>query len=192
MSESRCFAIEKEEARGLGWPGSMKSQSNHGFLSSKNLRTALSIFFLLTLSLTTGIMISYFIVNFRNGLLHIVASALLDSFFQRCSWIESVLHSHSQVNMIRIPNSRPKAGLEAAKHPKASALGSRQGCEASWNSPWSYVETMSGPKLENLSFSTSQSVTWDGEKAKTLDSFSILLLIFLFLSGSCVQFIMNK
>ena len=46
MSESRC-AIEKEGARGLGWPGSMKSHKvTMAFCLPKILRTALSIFFL--------------------------------------------------------------------------------------------------------------------------------------------------
>ena len=69
--------------------------------------------------------------------------------------------------MIRIPNSRPKAGLEATKHiPRPLHWSSRQGCEASWNSPWSYVETMSG-QLAPLP--SAHPKVWHGmEKAKTL------------------------
>lgn len=76
--------------------------------------------------------------------------------------------SHSQVNMIRIPNSRPKTGLEATEHiPGPLHWSSRQGCEASWNSPWSYVETVCGQLAPLLSVHP-KAVTWDGE-GKTSD-----------------------
>ena len=109
----------------------------------------------------------------------------------------SPFSSHSQVPlipksfMIRLPNSRPKTGLEATKHiPGPLHWSSRQGCEASWNSPWGYVETVCG-QLAPLPSAHPKFVTWDGE-GKNLRLLSILLLIILFLSGSCVQFIMNK